>query len=59
VGSAHGVSLVSWPEGEMITYWDLAGPGFSPWLISSPDGTAFVAVKEGGGLYGPLPGRQE
>ena len=59
VASAHGVSLVSWPEGEMITYWDLVGPGFSPWLISSPDGGAFVAVKEGGGLYGPLPGREE
>lgn len=55
VGSAHGVSLVSLPEGEMVAYWDIAGDGFSPSLIVAPDGSAFVAVKDHGGLYGPLP----
>jgi hypothetical protein len=55
VASAHGVSLVSLPDGEMVAYWDLVGEGFSPWVITAPDGTAFVAVKDYGGLYGPLP----
>jgi hypothetical protein len=55
VASAHGVSLVSLPDGEMAAYWDLVGEGFSPWLIVAPDGASFVAVKDYGGLYGPLP----
>ncbi|MCK6584606.1 MAG: hypothetical protein L6Q49_16045 [Anaerolineales bacterium] len=51
VASAHGVSLVSLPDGEMLAYWSLVGDGFSPWITASPDGSALVAVKELGGLY--------
>lgn len=51
VASAHGVSLVSLPDGEMQAYWSLVGDGFSPWVIASPDGSALVAVKDLGGLY--------
>jgi hypothetical protein len=53
--SAQGISLVSLPDGEMVAYWALAGDGFAPWLRVSPDGSAFVAVRDYGGLYGPLP----
>lgn len=57
VASAHGVSLVSLPDGEMVAYWDLVGDGFSLWLLPSPDGSALVAAKDYGGLYYlPLPG---
>jgi hypothetical protein len=56
VASAHGVSLVSLPGGEMQAYWILAGDGFSPWLSASPNGSALVASKDYGGLYYiPLP----
>jgi hypothetical protein len=56
VASAHGVSLVSLPNGEMGAYWTLSGDGYSPNLIPSPDGTALIASKEYGGLYYiPLP----
>ncbi len=51
VASAHGISLVSLPDGEMQAYWSLVGDGFSPWVIASPDGSALVAVKDLGGLY--------
>jgi len=51
VASAHGVSLVSLPDGEMEAYWTLSGDGYSPWLIPSPDGSALVATKDYGGLY--------
>ena len=54
--SAHGVSLVSLPDGEMLTYWSLVGNGYSPWLTVSPDGSALTAFKDAGGLYYiPLP----
>jgi hypothetical protein len=54
--SAHGISLVTLPEGEMVAYWELPGAGFSPWLILAPDGASLVAVKDYGGLYYiPLP----
>jgi len=56
VASAHGVSLVSLPDGEMEKYWTLVGDGFSPWIIASPDDSALVAAKDFGGLYYiPLP----
>lgn len=56
VASAHGVSLVSLPDGEMQAYWSLAGDGFSPWILAAPDGSALIAVKDLGGLYYiPLP----
>ena len=56
VGSAHGVSLVSLPNGEIEVYWALIGDGFSPKLIVAPDGSALVAAKDFGGLYFiPLP----
>jgi len=56
VASAHGVSLVSLSTGEMDAYWTLNGDGYSPRLISSPDGSALVATKDYGGLYYiPLP----
>lgn len=58
VASAHGISLVSLPDGEMVMYWDLVGDGFSPWLLASPDGSALVAAKDLGGLY-YLPLREE
>jgi hypothetical protein len=58
VASAHGVSLVSLPDGEMVAYWDLVGDGFSPWLLAAPDGSALVAAKDYGGLY-YLPLREE
>lgn len=58
VASAHGVSLLSLPGGEMVMYWDLVGDGFSPWLLASPDGSALVAAKGLGGLY-YLPLREE
>jgi hypothetical protein len=56
VASAHGVSLVSLPGGEMQAYWSLAGDGYSPWILAAPDGSALIAVKDLGGLYYiPLP----
>lgn len=56
VASAHGVSLVSLPNGEMLAYWTLAGDGYSPRLTASPDGSALIASKDLGGLYYiPLP----
>jgi len=56
VASAHGVSLVSLPNGAMESYWSLPGEGYSPWLVAAPDGSALVAVKDFGGLfYIPLP----
>jgi hypothetical protein len=51
VASAHGVSLVSLPGGEMQAYWSLTGDGYSPWILAAPDGSALVAVKDLGGLY--------
>jgi hypothetical protein len=51
VASAHGISLVSLPDGKMTVYWDLVGDGFSPWLLPAPDGSALVAAKDLGGLY--------
>jgi hypothetical protein len=56
VASAHGVSLVSLPNGEMEAYWTLPGDGYSPSLMASPDGSALMAAKDYGGLYFiPLP----
>ena len=56
VASAHGVSLVSLPDGKMETFWTLPGDGYSPWLIAAPDDSALVAAKDFGGLYYiPLP----
>jgi hypothetical protein len=55
VASAHGVSLVSLPDGDVVSYWELVGDGVSPWIMVAPDGSKFVAVKDFGGLYGPLP----
>jgi len=51
VASAHGVSLVSLPDGKMKAYWSLVGDGYSPWITASPDVSALVAVKDFGGLY--------
>jgi hypothetical protein len=56
VASAHGVSLVSLPGGEMQAFWSLPGDGYSPWLTAAPDGSALIASKDVGGLYFiPLP----
>jgi hypothetical protein len=56
VASAHGVSLVSLPDGKMMAYWSLPGGGYSPGLVAAPDGSALVAFKDFGGLYSlPLP----
>jgi hypothetical protein len=51
VASAHGVSLVSLPDGKMNAYWTLAGDGYSPFLLAAPDGSALIAVKDYGGIY--------
>jgi hypothetical protein len=53
--SAQGISLVSLLDSEMVAFWTLAGDGFGPWLSVAPDGSTFVAVRDYGGLYGPLP----
>jgi len=54
--SAHGISLVSLSNGEMLAYWSLIGDGYSPWVVTSPDKSALIASKDGGGLYYiPLP----
>jgi len=49
--SAHGISLVSLSNGEMLAYWSLIGDGYSPWVVTSPDESALIASKDGGGLY--------
>ena len=49
--SAHGVSLVSLSDGEILAYWSLIGDGYSPWIVASPDGSALIASKDFGGLY--------
>ena len=49
--SAHGVSLVSLSDGEMLAYWSLIGDGFSPWVVTSPDESVLMASKDGGGVY--------
>lgn len=51
VGSRHGVSLVSLPDGELLAYWELTGEGFLQWLTAAPDGTSIVAVEDYSGLY--------
>jgi hypothetical protein len=57
VASAHGISLVSLPDGGMEKFWTLTGDGYSPWIIAAPDGSALIAAKDAGGLYFiPLPG---
>jgi hypothetical protein len=56
VASSQGVSLHTLPDGEMITFWRLAGEGFGPSLRAAPDGSALVAVRDQGGAYWiPLP----
>lgn len=35
----------------IVTYWELSGGGFSPWLLTAPDGSVLLAVKDSGGLY--------
>lgn len=51
VASEQGVSLVSLPNGEMVAYWELAGNGYSPWIMASPNNSALIASKDFGGLY--------
>lgn len=51
VASSQGVSLHSLPDGEMTTFWRLAGQGFAPSLRPAPDGSALVAMRDRGGLY--------
>ena len=51
IASAHGVSLISLPNGEMEAYWTLPGDGYSPSLMAAPDGSALIAAKDYGGLY--------
>jgi hypothetical protein len=51
VASAHGISLVSLPDGKMNAYWTLVGDGYSPSLLAAPDGSALIAVKDYGSIY--------
>ena len=51
VASSQGVSLHTLPDGEMTTFWRLAGQGFAPGLRPAPDGSALVAIRDQGGVY--------
>jgi hypothetical protein len=51
VSSSQGISLHTLPEGEMTTFWRLAGQGFAPSLHPAPDGSALVAIRDQGGVY--------
>jgi hypothetical protein len=51
VASEQGVSLVSLPNGEMDAYWELIGSGYSPWIMTAPNGSTLIASKDFGGLY--------
>jgi hypothetical protein len=56
VASSQGISLHTLPDGEMITFWRLAGQGFAPSLRPAPDESALVAIRDQGGVYWiPLP----
>ena len=49
--SSQGISLVSIPDGETVGFWELAGEGYSSYVIPTPDGEALVVVAGGDGLY--------
>jgi hypothetical protein len=51
VASSQGISLHTLPDGDMTTFWRLAGQGFAPGLRPAPDGSALVAVRDQGGAY--------
>jgi hypothetical protein len=51
VASSQGISLHTLPDGEMITFWRLAGQGFAPGLRPALDGSALVAIRDQGGAY--------
>ena len=51
VASSQGISLHTLPDGEMTTFWRLAGQGFAPSLRPAPDGLALVAIRDQGGVY--------
>lgn len=51
VASSQGISLHTLPDGEMTTFWRLAGQGFAPFLRPAPDGSALVAIRDQGGVY--------
>lgn len=56
VASSQGVSLHSFPDGEMTAFWELEGPGFAPFLQAAPASSALVVIRDNGGLYLiPLP----
>ncbi|MGB7095218.1 MAG: hypothetical protein WBD62_11295 [Anaerolineales bacterium] len=49
--SSQGISLVSIPDGEMVGFWELAGGGYSSYVIPTPHGESLVVVAGGVGLY--------
>lgn len=49
--SSQGISLVSIPDGETVGFWELAGEGYSSYVIPTPAGEALVVVAGGDGLY--------
>jgi hypothetical protein len=51
VASSQGVSLHTLPGGEMTRFWTLAGQGFAPFLLPTPDRSALVTVRDLGGVY--------
>ena len=56
IASEQGLSIVSLPDGGMVSYWELIGNGYSPWVVAAPNDSALIASKDFGGLYFiPLP----
>jgi hypothetical protein len=51
VASSQGISLHTLPDGQMTTFWRLAGQGFAPFLRPAPDGSTLVAIRDRGGVY--------
>jgi hypothetical protein len=50
--SSQGVSLVSIPDGETVSFWELAGGGgFSTYVLPPSAYPALVVVADGDGLY--------
>lgn len=51
--SSQGISLVSVPDGELLSFWEFAdGEGIRDiYTLAAPDGKALVAVADGVGLY--------
>ena len=50
--SQQGVSLVALPQGELLSFWELAGgSGINPSVFADPDEQALIVLADGVGLY--------